>query len=130
MFFGGATTFVNWGVYGLLMQFSGFTIAVSNGIAWITAVVFAFIVNKIWVFNSRSWHPLLVVREGGLFLGARILSGLLEIIGVPLLYHLGFNYPLFNIEGFAAKIIVSIIVIVLNYIFSKMIIFRKNKGNK
>ena len=124
LFFGGATTLVNWCVYGLLMHFTGFPITGSNSIAWLAAVVFAFIVNKLWVFKSKSWYPPLVLREGSLFLGARIVSGLLEIAGVPILYHLGFNYPLFNIEGFAAKMTVSVIVIILNYIFSKLIIFR------
>jgi len=127
LFFGAATTFVNWCVYGLAVRFAGFSITVGNVIAWVVAVVFAFITNKIWVFESRSWQPLLVLREGSAFLGARILSGFVEIVGVPLLYRIGLDYPFFGIEGFAAKVVVSVIVIVLNYIFSKLIIFRREK---
>ena len=128
LFFGAATTFVNWCVYGLVVRFAGFSITAGNVIAWIAAVVFAFITNKIWVFESRSWQPLLVLREGSAFLGARILSGLVEIAGVPLLYRIGLDYPLLGIEGFAAKVFVSVIVIVLNYCFSKLIIFRREKA--
>jgi len=127
LFFGGATTFVNWFVYGLMVRLAGFPIAVGNITAWVTAVIFAFITNKVWVFQSRSWRPLLVLREGSAFLGARIVSGLVELVGVPFLFQLGLNYPLFGIEGFAAKVIVSIIVVILNYIFSKLFIFRPGK---
>jgi uncharacterized membrane protein YfhO/putative flippase GtrA len=127
LFFGAATTFFNWCVYGLVVRFAGFSVTVGNVIAWFVAVVFAFTTNKIWVFGSRSWQPLLVLREGSAFLGARIFSGLVEIAGVPFLYRVGLNYPLLGIEGFAAKVSVSVIVIVLNYIFSKLIIFRRVK---
>ena len=128
LFFGAATTFVNWSVYGLAVRFAGFSVTVGNVIAWVVAVVFAFMTNKIWVFESRSWQPLLVLREGSTFLGARIFSGFVEIAGVPLLYRIGLNYPLLGIEGFTAKVVVSVIVIVMNYIFSKLIIFRREKA--
>jgi len=128
LFFGAVTTFINWCVYGLTVRFAGFSITAGNVIAWVAAVVFAFITNKIWVFRSRSWQPLLVLREGCAFLGARIFSGLIEIAGVPLLYRIGLNYPLLGIEGFAAKVIASVIVIVMNYFFSKLIIFRRVKA--
>jgi len=128
LFFGGATTFVNWCVYGLAVRYMGLSVTAGNAIAWIVAVVFAFITNKIWVFKSRSWQPLLVLREGGAFLGARIVTGLVEIAGVPLLYRIGLNYPLLGIEGFAAKVSVSVIVIILNYVFSKLVIFRRENA--
>ena len=128
LFFGGATTFVNWCVYGLAVRLAGFSITIGNVIAWIMAVIFAFVTNKTLVFQSRSWRPLLVLREGSAFLGARIVSGIVEITGVPFLYRAGLDYPLLGIEGFAAKVTVSVIVIVLNYIFSKLFIFRRGKA--
>jgi len=130
LFFGGATTFVNWFVYGVAVRFAGLSITTGNLIAWIAAVIFAFVTNKIWVFESRSWQPTLVLREGGAFLGARIISGIAEIAGVPFLYRLGLDYPLLGIDGFAAKVSVSVIVIIANYIFSKLFIFRKGKNDK
>jgi uncharacterized membrane protein YfhO/putative flippase GtrA len=128
LFVGGATTFVNWCVYGLVVRLAGYSVTAGSVIAWIAALVFAFITNKIWVFESRAWQPLLVLREGSAFLGARIISGLVEIIGVPFLYILGLDYPLLGTEGFAAKVSVSVIVIVLNYIFSKLFVFRRGKA--
>ena len=56
LIFGVATTLVNWIVYSLLMKTSVVNMTVSNAIAWFTAVVFAYITNKLFVFESRSWN--------------------------------------------------------------------------
>ena len=125
LFMGVATTFVNWGVYSLMVSLAGISITISNACAWIISVIFAYITNKIWVFHSRSWHISVVLRESISFFGARVISGLIDIAGVPLLFNLGLNYPLFGIEGFTAKVSISIIILSLNYIFSKFFIFRK-----
>ena len=122
---GGATTLVNWVVYSLLISFAVFQITASNIIAWIVSVVFAFFTNKIWVFKSSFWQPSVLLREGISFLGARIVSGLVDILGVPLLYFIGLDYPLFGIEGFTAKVTVSVIIVILNYFFSKYYIFHR-----
>lgn len=127
LFFGGATTLVNWCVYALLVRLGGRSVETGNTIAWAVAVVFAFVTNKLWVFESRSWRPKLVLREAAAFLGARAVSGLVELAGVPLLVRLGLGYPLLGIEGFAAKAVVSVAVIILNYIFSKLFVFRGKK---
>lgn len=124
LFFGGSTTFVNWFVYALAVECAGFSINTGNVIAWIAAVIFAFITNKIFVFQSREWRLRTIFREAGSFLGARIISGLVELAGVPLLFALGLDYPLFGIRGFAAKLLVSVVIIVLNYIFSKLFVFK------
>jgi len=124
LFFGGLTTLVNFAVYIFFVHLIGFSIAVSNVIAWVAAVLFAFVTNKLWVFQSRSWMAKQVLREAGAFLGARIATGLLDIVGVPLLFYTGLRYPLFGIEGFAAKLTIMLIVIALNYVFSKVFVFR------
>ena len=93
------------------------------------AVIFAFVTNKIWVFESKSWKPSVALKEFWLFVAARLITGVLEWFGVPLLVAIGLNQPLFGIDGFVAKILVSVIVIILNYVFSKLIIF-KNKDEK
>ena len=123
---GGATTLVDWGVYAVLAAID-ININISNILAWAAAVVFAFFTNKLFVFESKSFEPALVTKEAVLFFGARVFSGILEIIGLPLLLWLGLDQSLFGIDGFLAKILLSVIVMILNYIFSKLWIF-KEKG--
>ena len=124
LFFGGLTTLVNFVVYIFFVHLIGLSITFSNAIAWVIAVLIAFVTNKLWVFQSKSWMAKKVLREAGSFLGARITTGLLDMIGVPLLFYIGLRYPLFGIEGFTAKLIIAVLVIILNYVFSKAFVFR------
>lgn len=125
LIFGVATTLVNWVVYSLLMKTSAVNMTISNAIAWFTAVVFAYITNKLFVFESKSWNVVEVWKEVVKFFGARIATGVIEICGLPLLYYIGVKQSLFGVEGFAAKILVSVIVVILNYVFSKIFVFNK-----
>ena len=85
--------------------------------------MFAFITNKIWVFKSKSFQTELVLRELITFVVSRLSTWLLEtvimIVGVDIL------------KGYwlIAKVIASVLVVILNYVFSKLFIFRKNKEN-
>jgi len=121
--FGVATTLVNWIVYTILLFF--LSLAVSNAIAWVTSVIFAFFVNKKYVFESVTTSVKATLKEGFLFLNARIFSGIIDVFGLPLLVYLGLNQSVFGIEGAMAKAVLSIIVIIANYFFSKFIIFKK-----
>ncbi len=123
--FGVLTTLVNWVVYSVLIRVFGIDMTVSNAAAWFMAVLFAFITNKIWVFESKSWEMPFVIREMFSFYGARILTGLIEIFAPSFLFWLGLDQSLFGIKGFAAKILVSVVVVILNYIFSKLLVFRE-----
>ena len=127
LIFGVATTLVNWIVYSLLMKTSVINMTVSNAIAWFMAVVFAYITNKIFVFESKSWNPAEVWKEVVKFFGARIATGVIEIVGLPLLYYIGVKQSIFGVEGFLAKILVSVIVVILNYVFSKIFVFSTKK---
>ena len=132
---GGATTVVNWASYAITVSTLPITnadakVLVSNIISWTIAVIFAYITNKIWVFQSYSWKFKYVLREAFLFVSARFLTGLLEIFGVPLLVKLGLHQTIFGIEGMLSKILVSIIVVILNYIFSKLLIFKKKDSQE
>ena len=130
LFFGGVTTLINWIVYSLAVQFIGFSVTVSNIIAWILSVTFAFIANKMWVFEDRSWEPSLILNQAGTFISARIVTGLIELLGVPMLFFAGLAYPIFGIEGFAAKLVVSIVVVILNYVLSKKFVFKSGEPVK
>lgn len=107
------------------MKTSAVNMTISNAIAWFTAVVFAYITNKLFVFESKSWNVAEVWKEVVKFFGARITTGVIEIGGLPLLYYIGVKQSLFGVEGFAAKILVSVIVVILNYVFSKIFVFNK-----
>ena len=130
VFFGVMTTVVNWAVYTALVRFAGLGITLSNALAWVAAVLFAFITNKLWVFESRNLKPAVVAKEFVSFTASRIVTGVIEIFGVPLLVKLGLDRKILGIDGAVAKIIVSVAVIILNYIFSKIIVFRKKKDVK
>lgn len=122
IFWGGVTTVVNWGTYALCAGLLSITPNVSNIISWIAAVAVAYITNKLFVFENKSWDDF--GKELGLFLSARIFSGVIEIIGLPVLMNILDWGSLFGIEGFGEKLILSVIVVVLNYFFSKFVIFK------
>lgn len=151
VFFGGATTLVSIVTYALAQlplqgmihdesaafSFGSFVVTkmtlgifIAKVISWIAAVIFAFVTNKIWVFESKSWKFSVAFREFWLFVAARIVTGPIEWLGVPLLVSLGLNQTLFNVEGFWANIICMALVVILNYLFSKLIIFRKKDKKK
>ena len=119
------TTLVSWVSFAVLQKLLHWSVNVSNLTSWVLAVLFAYITNKIWVFNSKVWKPAFLLKEFSLFVSARILTGIIEIAGVPLLIRLGMNQSMFGIEGMWAKVFISVIVQIGNYVFSKWIIFRK-----
>lgn len=125
LFFGVMTTVVNWIVYTALVKYLSVGITISNACAWIAAVIFAFLTNKVFVFESKSFKFKLLVKEFISFVAARGLTGIIEIFGTPLLVKIGLNQTILGVEGAVAKIIVSVVVIILNYIFSKLLIFKR-----
>lgn len=128
IFFGGLTTLVNWGSYALFV-WCGIDIVISNIISWIVGVLFAFTVNKWFVFKSRILTLIVIVRELGSFVAARIITGVLAswILFPILVYNLGMDQTIFGIEGFVAKMFTTVLEIVLNWLFSKFLIFGLSK---
>ena len=119
LFFGGLTTVVNYIVYLPCLYWMGFSAALSNMIAWAVAVAFAYLTNKPFVFKSHDWSLKTVMPELTKFLGCRIGSGVLEtlilMVAVDFLHWNGFLWKLFT----------QILVIILNYIGSKLLVFKK-----
>ncbi len=130
LFFGVATTLVNFLVYSVLFGTFGIEMTLSNGFAWVTAVLFSFMTNKTFVFESKSKKIGAVAFEFLSFVGARVVTGIIEIVTPTLLYSIGFDFELFGIAGFGAKASVSVVVIILNYVFSKLLVFKKGIENK
>jgi len=127
LIFGVATTIVNWLTYSILIKGFSMDETVGNAIAVVVAVLFAFVTNKIWVFESKQTGIGSIIREAFAFFGSRAVTAAIEIIGVPVLQKMGLNQSLFGVKGMWAKIAISVIIIILNYIFSKFIVFRKAK---
>ena len=124
--FGIATTLVNFISYTVLVKFLSQDMTFSNLISWVVSVSFAFITNKIFVFSSRSFETKTFFKEFVSFYSARIITGIIEIVFPTVLFELGLDFELFGIKGFVAKAIVSVVIIILNYVFSKVFVF-KNK---
>ncbi|MDO5520048.1 MAG: GtrA family protein [bacterium] len=124
--FGVSTTIVNWLIYIGVVKVSN-TVVVANAIAWIGAVIFAYITNKIFVFESKSTKLKDVVKEAVSFFIARICSGIFEIFGPGVLMAIGLKQEIFGVKGFAAKIAISVLVVIMNYVLSKLFVFREKK---
>ena len=117
--FGVLTTAVNYIVYLPCYNLLNFSATVSNMIAWVVAVAFAYLTNKPFVFRSHDWSAKTVVPELTKFVGSRIFSGALEtgIIFVTV------DLLLWN--GNIMKLVTSVLVVILNYVASKLLVFRK-----
>lgn len=128
--FGVLTTVANAGAFYIASHTIGTEHHVlNNTIAWITGVVVAYVTNKLWVFESKSWKLKVIWKEIFEFVLARFLSFVFETVGLALLVE-WLNYD-DNFWGqFVIKLGLSVIVVLMNYIFSKFIIFRKKNKNK
>lgn len=113
--FGVLTTVVNFVTYFIFARLFGLNYLISNILAWFFAVLFAYITNRIWVFESKSSN---ILKEILLFYGGRIFSG---VVDNGLMY---IFIELLGIGDFTAKVIIQVIVVVLNYVFSKLIVFK------
>ena len=115
--FGVLTTLVDWVAYRVL-RLSGLGYMFSNVAAWGAAVVFAFVTNKFMVFNSKSVDRLIIIKEFISFVGARVFSLFLQLAGIELMI----DYA--NINEYIAKAVMTVVVVVCNYVFSKLFIFK------
>lgn len=119
LFFGGLTTLVNYIVYlpcYNLLHLSG---AVSNAVAWVAAVAFAYLTNKPFVFKSHDWSAKTVIPELTKFVSCRIGSGLLETAIIFVLV------DWLGLDGNIIKLATSVLVVILNYVASKLLVFQK-----
>lgn len=139
MLFGIITTVISWASFAIFTKivpgFSLWGITVehttsANVLSWVCAVISAYVTNKLWVFDSKSWKLSVVFKELSLFVSSRVLTGIIEWVGLPVLIAIGVDQPILGIDGMLAKIIVSVIVVILNYIVSKLFIFKRKQTVK
>ena len=122
LFFGGLTTVVNYIVYLPCYNWLHLSASVSNVIAWVFAVVFAYLTNKPFVFKSHDWSMKTVVPELTKFVGCRVGSGVLE---TAILF---VTVDLLLLNGNVIKLLVSVLVVILNYFGSKLLVFRRKEA--
>lgn len=120
-FFGGCTTMINIITYYICARVFGLSTEISTIVAWLLSVLFAYLTNKQFVFESKSWNKKILLKEMFSFFTCRVLTGVLDLVimmaGVIWLH-------LYDI---GVKIFSNLLVIILNYIASKIIIFRTNR---
>ena len=119
LIFGVLTTLVNYAVYLPLYNWAHCSAALSNVMAWIVAVGFAFLTNKPFVFASHDWRAKTVMPELAKFVGCRIGSGLAETAIIFI------TVDFLHWNGNLWKLLTSILVVILNYIASKLLVFKK-----
>lgn len=117
--FGVMTTVVNYAVYLPIYNLLGLSAAVSNVIAWMAAVAFAFLTNKPFVFKSHDWSAKTVIPELTKFVSCRVASGAMETVILLL------TVDLLGWNGNIWKLITQVLVVILNYVTSKLVVFRK-----
>ena len=117
--FGVLTTVVNIVTYNLCYVHAGMSNNLSNVVAWILAVTFAYLTNKVWVFESKSWAWEVLRREVPAFVSCRLATGVMDLV---IMY---ISVDLMHWNAMVMKLLSNVLVILLNYIFSKLVIFKK-----
>ena len=119
IFFGVMTTVVNYLIYLPVYNYCGFSAAASNMIAWVGAVIFAFLTNKPFVFRSHDWSAGVVIPELAKFVSCRLASGVMETV---ILFA---AVDCLHWNGNLWKLITQVLVVIINYVASKLLVFRK-----
>lgn len=119
LIFGVLTTAVNYLVYLPVYNLMGLSAALSNAIAWVVAVAFAYLTNKPFVFKSHDWSAKTVIPELTKFVSCRVASGAAETLILLL------TVDILHWNGNFWKLVTSVLVVVLNYFASKFLVFKK-----
>lgn len=123
LFFGVLTTLVNYAVYLPCYNWLGWSATASNIVAWVVAVAFAFLTNKPFVFKSHDWSAKVLWPELTKFVGCRVGSGALETLII--FVAVDCLRPDDALWGNVMKLVTSILVVIINYVGSKLLVFRK-----
>ena len=117
--FGVLTTLVDFLVYFPLTNMLSMNATLANVFAWVASVSFAFVTNKPFVFKSHDWSAQVLLPELSKFIGTRLGSGALATAMIFLLV------DCLSLDGNIVKIAVSVLVVIINYVGSKLLVFRK-----
>ena len=117
--FGILTTIVNLISYYFFSNIISINYLISNMISWIISVLFAYITNKFYVFNSKDTSKDIIIKEFIKFVNCRLTSGIIEMILLFLLV------DMLAVNDIISKLVIGVIVVILNFIFSKLFVFKK-----
>lgn len=123
MIFGGLATLVNFISYYIFARTLNVDEVISSGLSWFCAVLFAYVTNKLFVFESKKDSKKEMIKEMISFFLARIVSGALCDVGTFALM-----VKVLNINDIIAKLVTQVMVVIVNYIFSKLIFKKENKN--
>lgn len=123
LFFGGLTTLVNLVVFGILEGPLGIDYKISNFLSVAAAICFAFVVNKLYVFQSKSRNFSDTLHEFVKFVLGRLVTMVVEVGGVP------FCVELLGQPKMIAKLETQVIVMVVNYFISKLFVFKSSDSD-
>lgn len=123
LFFGVCTTAVNVISYWCGAHLLKMDTMLSTIIAWCLAVLFAYLTNRKWVFHSEASGTLEIIKEIGSFFACRLTTGIVDWVCMYVFVEV------LKCNDLIIKIIANIVVIVLNYVASKLLIFKKNKSS-
>ncbi len=121
LFFGVCTTLVNIISYYICARRLGFSTVAATVAAWIAAVVFAYVTNKLFVFGSQSWDRKVIAKEAFSFFACRAATGVLD---VAIMY---IGVDVWGFFDVGVKVFSNVLVIILNYAASKIIIFKTGR---
>lgn len=116
LIFGTLTTAVNIVVYYLFSNIIHINYLFSNAVAWLLSVLFAYVTNRKYVFDSKNNQ---IIKEAISFFGSRLATGIMDMMLMWFLV----NFNIVN--DVVAKVVDNVIVVILNYILSKLVVFKK-----
>lgn len=120
--FGVLTTIINVVVYWLLVHLVEFDVLFGTVIAWIAAVSFAYVTNRKWVFYSEVYTTMKIVKEIMAFFTCRITTGVIDFTCMFIFVEV------FHFNDIIIKVVANVLVIILNYVASRLIVFRTRGG--
>lgn len=123
IFVGVLTTIVNFAVFYLFDTIFAISYLIANALSILVAILFAFYMNKKFVFKSQSPNFKGLLQEFALFAGFRLGSGVYDMLSMWVLV------AFFHVNTNVSKILTEVVIVLLNYVFSKFIVFRKRNPN-
>lgn len=122
LIFGGLTTLINIVAYTVCAHIFYMDTVDSTSVAWVIAVIFAYVTNKMFVFESKTNTFAALLKECISFLGCRVATGVMDI-GIMYL-----SVDILHFNDVFMKIFSNVLVVILNYVFSKLFIFSKKQS--